>query len=129
MINITEPQLEEVINKFKELVVDDRYTISSGENREKNEAFMTKYFITKARSKKMLLELTTKDCISVEKHDKDKNKIVYIFIKEYNISTRESKENVKVYIKFTLCLVRCQDYAVVISFHEQIGEGKEYLFK
>ena len=129
MVDITEPQLEEVINRFKGLVTVDKYKIASGENREKNDNFITKYFITTNRLKKMLLELTTKDCISVEKHNKDKNKIVYIFVKEYNISTRENRENVKVYIKFTLCLLRCQDYAIVISFHEQEGKEKEYLFK
>ena len=129
MINITESELEEVIDKFKRLVISDKYNISSGENREKNDKFISENFITRNRIKKMLLELTTKDCISVEKHNKDRDKVVYIFVKEYNISTRYNKENVKVYIKFTLCLVRCQDYAVVISFHEQEGREKEYLFR
>jgi len=127
MIEITETELEEVLKKFKNLVEENRYTISSGENREKNDEFITNYFLTR-KIKKMLLELTTKDCIGVEKHYKDDEKIVYKFIKEYNISTRETKENVKAYIKFTICLVRCQEHVIVISFHEAIREEK-YLFR
>ncbi len=41
MVNITETELEEVLNKFKDLVEGDRYTISSGENREKNDDFIS----------------------------------------------------------------------------------------
>lgn len=117
MINITESELDEVIDKFKKLILADRYTISSGENRIKKDMFITKYFLTTQKIKKMLLELTSKDCISVEKHNKDKNKIVYIFLKEYNINTKDNKEVIRVYIKFMICLVKCQEHAVVISFH------------
>ncbi len=126
MIDITETELEEVLKKFKDLVEGDRYTISSGENREKNDEFISNNFLTR-KIKKMLLELTTKDCIGVEKHYRDKEKIVYKFIKEYNINTKENN-NLKAYIKFMICLVRCQEHVIVISFHEAIKEEK-YLFK
>ena len=126
MIDITETELEEVLKKFKDLVEGDRYTISSGENREKNDNFITNNFLTR-KIKKMLLELTTKDCISVEKHYRDNEKIVYKFIKEYNINTKENN-NLKAYIKFMICLVRCQEHVIIISFHETVREEK-YLFK
>lgn len=126
MIETTETELDEVLKKFKNLVEEDRYTISSGENREKNDNFITNNFLTR-KIKKMLLELTTKDCIGVEKHYRDSEKIVYKFIKEYNINTKENN-NLKAYIKFMICLVRCQEHVVVISFHEAIREEK-YLFK
>ena len=73
MSNITETELEEVLNKFKDLVEENKYTISSGENREKNDYFITNNFLTR-KIKKMLLELTTKDCIGVEKHYRDNKK-------------------------------------------------------
>lgn len=76
----------------------------------------------------MLLELTTKDCIGVEKHYKDEQKIVYKFIREYIIDTKEKKDNIKVYIKFMICLVRCQEHVLVISFHEAEKDEK-YLFR
>ena len=126
MIDITETELEDVLKKFKDLVAEDRYTISSGENREKNDEYISNNFLTR-KIKKMLLELTTKDCIGVEKHYRDNEKIVYKFIKEYNINTKENN-NLKAYIKFMICLVRCQEHVIVISFHEAIREEK-YLFK
>lgn len=126
MIDITETELEEVLKKFKDLVEKNRYTISSGENREKNDDFIINNFLTR-KIKRMLLELTTKDCIGVENHYKDNKKIVYKFIKEYNISIKENN-NLKAYIKFMICLVRCQEHVIVISFHEAIKEEK-YLFK
>ena len=125
MIDITETELDEVLKKFKYLVEENKYTISSGENRQKNDDFISNNFLTR-KIKNMLLELTAKDCIGVEKHYKDSEKIVYKFIKEYNITTKE-KNNLKVYIKFMICLVRCQEHVIVISFHEAIREEK-YLF-
>ena len=128
MIEITEAELNVVLDKFKELVISDRYTISSGENRVRNDSFIESNFLSSKKIKKMLLELTTKDCVGIEEHHKDKNKIVYIFIKEYNINTREKKENLKIYIKFLICLVRCQEHTVVISFHD-VDRNKKYIFK
>lgn len=127
MIEITEEELYGVLIKFKELVTADRYTISSGENRKRNDNFIENNFLSAKKIKKMLLELTTKDCIGIKEHHKDKNKIVYIFIKEYNINTKDDKGSLKVYIKFLICLVRCQEHVVVISFHD-VDRDKEYIF-
>ena len=127
MIDVTEEELYVVLNRFKELVTTDRYTISSGENRVRNDKFIENNFLTSKRIKKMLLELTTKDCVGIEKHYKDKNKIIYIFIKEYIINNSDGKESLKVYIKFLICLVRCQEHVVVISFHD-VDRDKKYIF-
>lgn len=126
MIEITETELDDILNKFKNLVEENKYTISSGENREQNDRFITNNFLAR-KIKNMLLQLTTKDCIGVEKHYKDSKKVVYKFIKEYNISTKEKSEKIKAYIKFMICLVRCQEHVILISFHEAIKEEK-YLF-
>lgn len=128
MVEITEVELNEVINKFKKLVFEDKYTISSGENRVQNDLFITNNLLSSKLIKKMLLELTTKDCVGVEKHYKDNNKIVYIFIKEYDINTMRNIKRMRVYIKFLICLVRCQEQVVVISFHNA-ESNKKYIFK
>lgn len=127
MLNVTEQELNEVLDKFKKLVITDKYTVSSGQNRKRNDNFITNNFLNTKKIKKMLLELTTKDCVGIERHYKDNNKIVYIFIKQYSINTRENKEKVKVYIKFLICLVRCQEQVVVISFHD-VDRDKKYIF-
>lgn len=48
MICITETELEEVLKKIKGLVAEDRYTISSGENREKNDENSNETILIKA---------------------------------------------------------------------------------
>lgn len=47
MIEITETELDEVLKKFKNLVEENRYTISSGENRQKNDKFISSNFLTR----------------------------------------------------------------------------------
>jgi len=114
MIEVSEEDLNEVLESFKSLVKEDRYTISSGHNRLKNDEFIAEYMLTKKQIKSILLELTAKDCIDI--HHKDKGKIVYEFIKEYNIKLKDNDNMEKVYIKFMICLVKCQKHVLVISF-------------
>lgn len=126
MIKMTESELEDILEKFKQLIRNDKYTISSGENRLRNDNFIEINFLNKNRIKNMLLEITTKDCIGIDKHYKDNKKIVYKFIKKYNINTKADKV-LGVYVKFTICLVRCQEHVIVISFHD-VDKEEKYIY-
>lgn len=122
MLECSEDELNEVLLHFKELVKQDRYTISLGKNREDNIKFVEKNMLTQKQIKRMLLELTTKDCIDIDKHYTDKDKVIYEFVKEYSIG-----DKLNTYIKFMICLVRCQEHVLVISFHE-VKKGYRYIF-
>lgn len=122
MLECSEEELNEVLLNFKELVKQDRYTISFGKNREDNIKFVEKNMLSKKQIKRMLLELTTKDCIDIDKHYTDKDKVIYEFVKEYSIV-----EKLNTYIKFMICLVRCQEHVLVISFHE-VKKEYGYIF-
>lgn len=102
MLECSEDELNEVLLHFKELVKQDRYTISLGKNREDNIKFVEKNMLSKKQIKRMLLELTTNDCIDIDRHYTDKDKVIYEFVKEYIIG-----EKLNTYIKFMICLVRC----------------------
>ena len=128
MIEVTKEAVNEALIEFRKNIDENRYTISKGENREQNELFISEYMLSNKRIKIMLKEIKAEDCIGVELHYKDKSKVVYKFIKKYNINTRMSNEEVLVYIKFILCPVRCQQHSLVISFHPT-DKMEEYLFK
>lgn len=54
MLECSENELNEVLLRFKELVKQDRYTISFGKNREDNIKFVEKNMLSKKQIKRKL---------------------------------------------------------------------------
>ena len=127
MIEVTKESVEEVLKEFKELIDENRYQLESGKD-SKNDEFIRKYMLKPSNIKSMLERITVYHCINVECHHKDKSKVVYKFVKEFELKLNKEVTKVPVYIKFFLGYIRCQKSTVIISFHEAKYSWK-YMFK
>lgn len=125
ILDYTKEDIEEYIDKVRELVHKGKYTIPLQANRNENKRFIERYSLNSKKRKQILESLTVYDfCYGTRNRNEGfEHEILYVFFKEYEDTFPEGHKKIQIYIKMNL-LEPNNNFVVVISFHEYTGEAK-----
>lgn len=129
--NFTPEEIDLYLDKFREFVKGDKYSISINKNRKENMNFIEDYKIDTKKDKKILLSIQYDDfCYAVDNDNEDfAHEILYIFCKEQELDYWGTLEKVDIYIKINMTQLKSgDDYAYVVSFHKR-NKPIRYLFE
>lgn len=127
----TREQIEEILNKIKAYVQENKYTIALNDKRQENIDFIIEYNIHNAKQKRILLDIKTEDfCYSLRnKNTGYEYEILYVFAPIVTLyDSGGEEEELSMYVKFNIINTNTSDFVVVISFH-RLNEEIIYLFK
>ena len=129
--NYTKQEIDEILDKVKNCVYNNRYTISLNENRQENIDFINEYNIYSNKQKKILLQLKVEDfCHSLQNTKPGyEYEVLYVFVPQVNLFNAEGvKEKVDIYIKINIIDMFNGSRTIVISFHKR-NKAITYLFR
>ena len=129
--NYTKQEIDEILDKVKNCVYNNRYTISLNENRQENIDFINEYNIYSNKQKKILLQLKVEDfCHSLQNTKPGyEYEVLYVFVPQVNLFNAEGvEEKVDIYIKINIIDMSNGSRTIVISFHKRNKEIT-YLFR
>ena len=129
--NFTPEEIELYLDKFREFVQSDKYSISTNKNRKENMSFIEDYRVDTKKEKEVLLGIQYDDfCYAVDNDNEDfAHEILYIFCKEQELDYWGTLEKVDIYIKINMTQLKSgDDYAYVVSFHKR-NKPIRYLFE
>jgi len=129
--NYEKEQIDEIITKIKECVINKKYTIALNENRQENIDFINEFNIRSERQEKILLEITSEDFCHTLNNTKIgfEYEVLYVFIPQVElINTDGEEEIIDIYTKFNIVEISNGCRTVVISFHKANKEF-DYLFR
>jgi hypothetical protein len=129
--NYSEQEIDEILDKVKNCVYNNRYTISLNENRQENIDFINEYNIYSNKQKKILLQLKVEDfCHSLQNTKPGyEYEVLYVFVPQVNLFNAEGvKEKVDIYIKINIIDMSNGSRTIVISFHKR-NKAITYLFR
>ncbi len=124
-------QINAVLDKIKNCVVNNRYTISLNENRQENIDFINEYNIRSDKQKKILMQLCTEDfCHSLQNTKIGyEYEVLYVFVPQVQLFNADGEEEIiDVYIKFNVIDMPSGSRTVVISFHKR-NKSIDYPFR
>ncbi len=127
----TKEQINEVLNKIKDCIINNNYTISLNRNRQENIKFINEYNIRSVKQKNILLSIKVEDfCYTLQNIKIGyEHEVLYVFVPQVKLFNADDiEEMVNVYIKFNLIDKSNENYAVVISFH-RLNKPINYKFK
>jgi len=131
LLDYTPEDIKAYLKELKNLVLENKYTISKNANREENKKFIEDYKIDSRKEKEILMNLEYDDfCYAVNnKNPKFAFEVLYIFNKEYELDRWGELVSVDIYIKTNKTQTRTgEDIMIIVSFHERNMPIK-YLFK
>jgi len=129
--NYTREQIDAILNKIKDCVVDNKYTIALNENRQENVDFINEYNIRSDKQKSILLQLRTEDFCHTLQNIKIgfEYEVLYVFVPQVQLFNADGvEETVDVYTKFNVIDMSNGSRTVVISFHK-LNKPIDYLFR
>lgn len=129
--NYSKQEIDEILDKVKNCVYNNRYTISLNENRQENIDFINEYNIYSNKQKKILLQLKVEDfCHSLQNTKPGyEYEVLYVFVPQVNLFNAEGvKEKVDIYIKINITDMSNGSRTIVISFHKR-NKAITYLFR
>ena len=129
--NYTKQEIDEILDKVKNCVYNNRYTISLNENRQENIDFINEYNIYSNKQKKILLQLKVEDfCHSLQNTKLGyEYEVLYVFVPQVNLFNAEGvEEKVDIYIKINIIDMSNGSRTIVISFHKR-NKAITYLFR
>ena len=129
--NYTREQVDAILNKIKDCVVNNKYTIALNENRQENVDFINEYNIRSDKQKSILLQLRTEDFCHTLQNTKIgfEYEVLYIFVPQVQLFNADGEEEtVDVYTKFNVIDMSNGSRTVVISFHK-LNKPIDYLFR
>lgn len=129
--NYTEVEINLVLKKIKDCIINNKYTISQNESRLENIQFINEYNITQVKQKELLLGIKTHDFCHTLKNQKQgyESEILYVFIPQVSLfDSDDMSVTIDVYIKFNLLQIASGDRIVVISFHKR-NKPCSYVFR
>ena len=129
--NYTKQEIDEILDKVKNCVYNNRYTISLNENRQENIDFINEYNIYSNKQKKILLQLKVEDfCHSLQNTKPGyEYEVPYVFVPQVNLFNAEGvEEKVDIYIKINIIDMSNGSRTIVISFHKR-NKAITYLFR
>lgn len=129
----SEQEIEEVLEQIKGLVSQNRFIISTGENRLKNDEFADEFNLDKEKRKDLILKIEVADfCDCIQSPIAYKNHDDYfIFGPIFTLEDFLGEERqVQVYAKFVLATSRSSGLkTIVVSFHEAERPMSYYFHK
>lgn len=129
--NYKREQIDAILDKIKDCVVNNKYTIALNENRQENIDFINEYNIRSDRQKSILLQLRTEDfCHKLQNTKIDfEHEVLYVFVPQVQLfNADEEEETVDIYTKFNVIDMSNGSRTVVISFHKP-NKPFDYLFR
>lgn len=129
--NYTREQIDDVLDKIKYCVVNNKYTIALNENRQENLDFINEYNIRSDKQKSILLQITTDDFCHTLQNTKVgfEYEILYVFVPEVKLFNSDGVEEVvEIYVKFNIINMSNNSRTVVISFHKR-NKPISYMFR
>lgn len=129
--NYTREQIDVILNKIKDCVNNNKYTISMNENRQENIDFINEYNIRSNKEKSILLQIKTDDfCHSLQNTKIGfKYEVLYVFVPQVQLFNADGEEEtVDVYTKFNIIDLSSGTRTVVISFHKP-NKSFDHLFR
>ena len=129
--NYIKQEIDEILDKVKKCVYNNRYTISLNENRQENIDFINEYNIYSNKQKKILLQLKVEDfCHSLQNTKPGyEYEVLYVFVPQVNLFNAEGvEEKVDIYIKINIIDMSNGSRTIVISFHKR-NKAITYLFR
>ncbi|HFI0666912.1 TPA: hypothetical protein ACGO4I_000328 [Streptococcus suis] len=118
----SEQEIEEVLGQIKELISQDKFIISTGENRLKNDKFADEFNLDREKRKQLILKIGIYDfCDCVQSPNVYQNHDDYfIFGPCFKLNDVFGDERqVQVYAKFVLATSKTTGLkTIVVSFHE-----------
>ena len=127
----TKEQINEVLNKIKDCIINNNYTISLNRNRQENIKFINEYNIRSVKQKNILLSIKVEDfCYTLQNIKIGyEHEVLYVFVPQVKLFNADDiEEMVNVYIKFNLIDKSNENYAVVISFY-RLNKTINYMCK
>lgn len=129
--NYTREEIDEVLEKIKNCVSNNKYTIALNKNRQENIDFINEYQIRSDKQKNILLQLQTEDFCHTLQNTKIgyEYEILYVFVPQVQLFRADGiEETVDVYTKFNIIDMPNGSRTVVISFHKR-NKPIDYLFR
>ena len=129
--NYTREQIDAILDKIKDCVVNRRFTISKNEHRQENIDFINEYNIRSERQSSIPLQIQTEDfCHSLQNVNPGfEHEILYVFVPQVQLFNADGEEEtVNVYTKFNVIDMTNGSRTVVISFHKR-NKPIDYLFR
>ncbi len=129
--NYTREDIINILEKIKNCVSNDNYTISRNNNRLENINFIDEYNIRSSIQKNILLNIKIEDfCHSLQNLKRGyEHEVLYVFVPRTTLFNADGEEeNVDIYIKFNIIEIESGMRTVVISFHK-CNRPIDYLFK
>jgi hypothetical protein len=127
----TKEEIDNILEKIKSCVVNNRYSIALNVNRQENIDFINEYNIRGTKQKSILLHLKTEDFCHTLQNTKIgyEYEVLYVFVPQVPLFNPDGEEEmVDVYIKFNIIDLPFESRTVVISFHRR-NKPIEYLFR
>lgn len=129
--NYTREQIDAILDKIKDCVVNNKYTIALNENRKENIDFINEYNIRSDKQKSILLRLRTEDFCHTLQNTKIgfEYEVLYVFVPQVQLFNADGEEEtVDIYTKFNVIDMSNGSRTVVISFHKP-NKPIDYLFR
>lgn len=127
----TREQIDAILDKIKECVINNKYTIALNKNREENIEFINEYNIISKKQKSILLQLGTEDfCHSLQNTKSGyEYEVLYVFVLRVQLFNADGEEEtVNIYTKFNVIDITNGSRVVIISFHKP-NKPINYLFR
>lgn len=129
--NYTKEVIDVILEKIKNCVGNNKYTIALNENRQENIDFINEYNIRSNKQKSILLQLRTEDFCHTLQNTKIgyEYEVLYVFVPQIKLFNADGEEEmVDVYTKFNIIDMPSGSKTVVISFHKR-NKPIDYLFR
>ncbi|WP_244834608.1 hypothetical protein [Clostridium sp. BJN0001] len=129
--NYTREQIDAILNKIKNCVVNNKFTIALNKNRQENLDFINEYNIRSDKQKSILLQIKTEDFCHTLQNIKIgfEYEVLYVFVPKAQLFNADGEEEtVDIYTKFNVIDMSNGSRTVVISFHK-LNKPIDYLFK
>lgn len=129
--NYTKEEISIVLEKIKNCVTDNRYTIARNESRQENIDFINEYNLKDNKQKSILLQLNTDDFCHTLLNTKlgYEYEVLYVFVPQVELYNSDGiKEIIDIYTKFNVIDMPYGSRTVVISFHRR-NKPIDYLFR
>lgn len=129
--NYIREQIDVIVDKIKDCVVSNKYSIALNENRQENIDFINEYNIRSSKQKSILLQLKTDDFCHTLQNTKTgfEYEVLYVFVPQVQLFNADGgEETVDIYTKFNVIDMSDGSRTVVISFHK-LNKPVDYLFR
>lgn len=129
--NHTREQIDAILDKIKDCVVNNKYTIALNENRQENVDFINEYNIRSDKQKSILLQIRIEDFCHTLQNTKIgfEYEILYVFVPQVQLFNADGgEETVDIYTKFNVIDMSKGSRTVVVSFHTP-NKPIDYLFR